>query len=98
MKTYPLSVLLGGLALMLAACASPKAPSNAVAAQAADSLLTAQTTTALGQAPDFVLPTLAGDSLRLSELRGRIVVVNLDRRLGLRLQDAVRQVRIEPAV
>ncbi len=74
--TYPLSVLLGGLALMLAACASPKAPSNAVAAQAADSLLTAQTTTALGQAPDFVLPTLAGDSLRLSELRGRIVVVN----------------------
>ena len=74
MKTYPLPVLLGGLALMLAACASPKTTPNV--AQADGSLPTAQTTTVLGQAPDFVLPTLAGDSLRLSELRGQIVVVN----------------------
>ncbi len=75
-KIYTLPVLLSGLALMLAACASPKAPPNDDAAQADSNLPTAQTTTVLGQAPDFVLPTLAGDSLRLSELRGQIVVVN----------------------
>ncbi len=75
--TYPLPVLLGGLALMLAACASPETSSDS-AAQAAGSLPTTQTmsTTGLGEAPDFTLPTLTGDSLGLSTLRGQIVVVN----------------------
>ena len=75
--TYPLPVLLGGLALMLAACASPETSSEA-AAQASGNLPMTQTmsTTALGVAPDFTLPTLAGDSLRLSGLQGQIVVVN----------------------
>ena len=48
--TYPLPVLLGSLALMLAACASPEAPPNAAAAQAAGSLPAAQTTTIKGLA------------------------------------------------
>ncbi len=75
--TYALPVLLGGLALMLAACGSPETSSEA-AAQAIGSLPTTQTisTTELGEAPDFTLPTLAGDSLRLSALQGQIVVVN----------------------
>ena len=30
----------------------------------------------LGKAPDFALPTLEADSLRLSDLKGRIVVLN----------------------
>lgn len=37
----------------------------------------AATTPALGVvAPDFALPTLAGPTVRLSELRGRVVIVN----------------------
>jgi len=77
----PLSALLGGFALFLAACTASDAPSTEQ--QAGGSPPGTLSTTAgpapagsLDIAPDVVLPTLAGDSLRLSDLRGQIVLVN----------------------
>lgn len=77
MKNASLALLLIGLALMPAACSSPETSSEAVA-QTSGGLPTpsALATTGLGEAPDFRLPTLAGDSLGLSDLQGQIVVVN----------------------
>lgn len=60
---FALPLLLGSLALMLAACASPDTSASA-------------TSETLEEAPDFTLPTLTGDSLRLSEMKGQIVVLN----------------------
>ena len=76
--------LLAALVFGLAACTSSDAPSNeAVAAGAAGAGTSGGTgggevppSSSLGEAPDFTLPTLAGDSLRLSDLRGQIVVLN----------------------
>lgn len=80
MKTYaPLALLLIGLLLAGAACSSPDADSGEAAAAPADNVATVPsplTATNLGDAPDFVLPTLAGDSLRLSDLRGQTVLLN----------------------
>ncbi len=73
------AVLLGSLALGLTACTNAEAPANeaTAATPAADNRTPATTTTAsLGEAPNFTLLTLAGDSLRLADLRGQIVVLN----------------------
>ena len=69
------ALVLASLALGLAACSD--APANDAAT--AGNTLAGQNTpasTSLGEAPDFTLPTLAGDSLRLADLRGQIVVLN----------------------
>lgn len=81
MKQSHLVVVLIGFILGMAACTSADAPSND--ATAATPIPAPRTTDAatpaptdLGEAPDFTLPTLAGDSLRLADLRGQIVVLN----------------------
>lgn len=56
------AVLVGGMLVVLAACASDQAQ-NAPPAVGAP-------------APDFILPTLGGDSLRLADTRGQVVIVN----------------------
>ena len=79
MKKLGIPILvLTSLALGLAACTSSDAPSNdATAANGtAGSTPALETATGLGEAPTFTLPTLAGDSLRLADLRGQIVVLN----------------------
>jgi len=48
----------------------------AVVLLAATLLLSQSTLTASGGAPEFTLTTLAGDTLRLNELRGQVVVLN----------------------
>lgn len=77
----PPTLLLCSLALLFTACASPDAPSDAADATtpAAEPLPQNVPLAPLAggdTAPDFVVPTLAGDSLRLSDLRGRVVVLN----------------------
>ena len=71
-------VLLASLALGLAACTSSDAPSNEATAGTIGGGAPgeAPSSSSLGEAPDFTLPTLAGDSLRLSDLRGQIVLLN----------------------
>ena len=71
-------VLLASLALGLAACTSSDAPSNEAAAGTTGGGAPGEAlpSSSLGEAPDFTLPTLAGDSLRLSDLRGQIVLLN----------------------
>ncbi|MFQ5569125.1 MAG: TlpA disulfide reductase family protein [Rhodothermales bacterium] len=62
----------------LAACTSSDTPSNTPAA-VPDALAAANETSSqslFGEAEDFVLQTLAGDSLRLSDLRGQVVLLN----------------------
>ena len=70
------ALLLASLALGLAACSD--APANNADGTAGSTPPDQNTlaVTGLGEAPDFTLPTLAGDSLRLSDLRGQIVVLN----------------------
>ena len=71
------ALVLASLALGLAACSD--APANDAATDTAGNTLADRNTpasTSLGEAPDFTLPTLAGDSLRLADLRGQIVVLN----------------------
>ena len=73
-------VVSGTLVLGLAACTPSDAPSTEAAANAGTvgSNITEESTpsSGLGEAPDFTLPTLAGDSLRLSDLRGQTVLLN----------------------
>lgn len=56
------AILVGGLLVALAACASGQAQSAPPALGA--------------PAPDFTLPTLGGDTLRLADTRGQVVIVN----------------------
>ena len=77
-KRRLLPVLLSSLALMLAACTPAETSSDETTSPHVNGGLMAQSTstTSPGKAADFVLPTLAGDSLRLSDLHGQIVVLN----------------------
>ncbi len=71
-------LMLAMLVLGLAACSDAPATDTAAAGTAGSTPPDPNTpaSTGLGEAPDFTLPTLAGDSLRLSDLRGQIVVLN----------------------
>ena len=72
MKCRCLCLIIG---LVLAACDTPRIPP----VEPAEIRLQADVqtdTTRQGPAPDFVLPTLEGDSLRLSDFRGQVVVLN----------------------
>ncbi len=83
MKTLRLlAALLAGL-MLVPACASPdaasqqpaEAPNRAVPGSLPSSD-EAGGSASLGTAPDFTLPTLAGDSLGLADLRGQVVLLN----------------------
>ena len=80
MKTHAILILLlSSLMVSLVACSSPDATPQEATAAPADNVAAASsplTTSDLGEAPDFVLQTLAGDSLRLSDLRGQVVLLN----------------------
>lgn len=67
--------LLPLLLVVVVACADPGETTPPPDALPPPATLSADTTAA-PLAPDVVLPTLAGDSLRLAELRGRVVLVN----------------------
>ena len=73
MKKLSMALLLVA-SLALAACTDEPADEAATGSLPApqDTLVAVN----LGEAPGFTLPTLAGDSLRLADLRGQIVVLN----------------------
>ena len=65
--------LLAGIAMGLSACDEPaQAPVESNLSHATPALVAGD----LGEAADFSLPTLEGDTLQLSQLRGRVVALN----------------------
>jgi cytochrome c biogenesis protein CcmG/thiol:disulfide interchange protein DsbE len=68
------TAVLGILAVYVFFIAPPAPESDGALSSAGSSL--ASVDTSLQQAPDFVLPTMKGDTFRLSTHRGQVVVLN----------------------
>lgn len=78
-----LAAALGLLFLFMSACATPDKDLEPTSPTENPAISEVETDSAgiikpsyVGPAPDFNLPTLAGDTLRLADLRGQVVLIN----------------------